>query len=71
MAEQTDGQYYDLAEGIDAGEIVKYILESIPVKEIDLGYEIPKDISRLQTFEMLIPVPTITNQVVKGYLYVW
>jgi hypothetical protein len=71
IAEQTDGQYYDLSEGIDAGDIVKYILESIPVKETNLGYEMPKDISRVQTFEMLIPVPTIGNQVVKGYLYVW
>jgi len=71
MAEQTGGQYYDLPESDDAGEILKLILESIHVKEIVFGYQIPKGIKRLQAFEMLIPVPTIENEVVKGYLYVW
>jgi hypothetical protein len=36
-----------------------------------LGHEIPKDISRVQTFEMPIPVPSIKNEVWNGYLYVW
>jgi hypothetical protein len=71
LAEETGGKYYDLNGSLDAGEIVKLILESIPLKEIDLGYKIPKDISRVQTFELLIPVPTVRNQVVKGNLYVW
>lgn len=39
-------------------------------EEINLGYKIPKNI-RVQTFEMLIPVPTAKNQIARGYLYVW
>lgn len=38
---------------------------------INLGYTIPNYNRRIQTFEMLIPVPTIENEVWKGYLYVW
>jgi hypothetical protein len=38
---------------------------------INLGYRIPNNIRRLQTFEVLIPVPTIENEIWKGYLYVW
>jgi hypothetical protein len=71
IAEDTNGTYYDLNGQSDAVEIIRSIIESIPIQEINLGYQIPGDIRRLQTFELLIPVPSISNKIVKGILYVF
>ncbi len=45
----------------------------VPIKEskpFRLGHEKPRS-TDIQSFELLLATPTINNEVIKGYLYVW
>jgi hypothetical protein len=40
-------------------------------KELFLGYEIPNNILRVQTFELFVPIPSLENKIWKVSLSVW
>jgi len=71
VASDTGGNFYDLAGQIDSGEIVQEVLSELPTEALILGYEKPSDISRVQSFELPIPAPTVYTDVWRAYLYVW
>jgi hypothetical protein len=71
MATETGGKLYDLSGEVDSEEIVREVLSGLPSESLVLGYEKPRDVSRVQSFEFLVPAPTVYTDVWRAYLYVW
>jgi hypothetical protein len=71
LSSECNGKFFDLTT-VDPAEAVSEIIKTIPPPpDIVFGYEIPKDVSSLQTFIFDLPAVSYEGEKIRGELKVW